>query len=203
MPLEIFSMLEEFFKPSADLQPQVWTIGKDRHVVYSPFLAEARGRKLGTSWEKWGGAEPGAKYIVVRHGDMSRALGFVKDRQVLYIVSHCSPRAKTISDNLSNQLTAEQLAQRIANDGLSKGHGPIKLYACSGGTGGVDSFASQLLAELNWQGYFAVELYAYVSTVCSLDPQTGRKSALDLDENGNPMSGPRVRASAVRIRVTL
>ena len=194
---KVFSKLKEFFKPSADLKAGKWSVGKDRHVVYSPFAVplNPKVRKLGTSWE------PHDKYIVVRHGDMPEALGFVKDSQTVFIVCHCSALAKDVEDNAGNKLTAEELAERIAADGLSKRHRRVKLYACSGGTGGLDSFASQLAGELILQGYFSLELYAYVSTVCSLDPDTGQKSALDLDQKGEPVQGTRVRPRNMRVRV--
>src|SRR5271166_5254940 len=155
--------LKGFFKRTPDIQ---WSVGKDFHVVYSPFPVINGVRPLGTSWERH------SKYIVVRHGDMPKALGFVKDSQTLFIVCHCGARATYVEDNQRprpNTLTAEKLAKRIKDDGLSTHISRIKLYACSGGAGGVDSFASQLALELLLRGYYRVELYAYLSTVTSLD----------------------------------
>lgn len=192
---EIFDQLVKFLTPAPEIQVGTWSIAKDRHVVYSPFPAITGVRKLGTSWE------PHDKYIVVRHGDMKAALGFVKDGQTVYIVCHCNAKATRVADNARNKLTAQELASRVEKDGLSKHIRRVKLYACSGGAGGVDSFASQFVAEMRLLGYADCEFYAYLSTVYSLNAQTGRKLAMELDENGKEVKGKYVRASCMRIKV--
>jgi hypothetical protein len=201
----IFSKLKEFFKPTVDIQvSQVgpWAVGQDRVVVYSPFPTQTDGtRNLGISWEE--NNKKFDKYTVIRHGDLPRALSFVKDSQGVFIVCHCSALATHVEDNVRprpNKLTAAELAERIEKDGLSKGHRRIKLWACSGAAGGLDSFANELARKLLLRGYYSLELYAYLSTVCSLDPNTRQKSALALDRNGHPINGKLVRARDMRVQ---
>lgn len=171
---------------------------KDFHVVYSPFAAPKNPnvRKLGTSWEPHDD-----KYIVVRHGDDPKALGWVKDGQTVYVVGHCAELATTLSDNEGRELTAEQLAKQMKADGLPLAIRRIKLYACSGGAGGHWSFASQLGAWLKDQGFHSFELFAYTTTVYSLDPKSGHKLANSLDSNGHEDANHRVPASSMRIQV--
>lgn len=168
---------------------------KDLHIVYSPFPKPAKKgvRALGTSWEKHS-----SKFLVVRHGDFQQALGFVKDGQTVYIVCHCSPMSDHVSDNEGNQLSAAQLALRMRLDGLSPGIKRLKLYACSGASGGVYSFASQLGLELKHAGFHSFTLYAYHTTLYSLNDVTGKKTANALDAFGNEDPTQQVPASSVR-----
>lgn len=169
-------------------------VGPQKQIVYSPFSVADAGaeRLLGTSWA------PHGKYEVRRHGDSPHPLAFLNPETMMYIVSHCGPGGTVVQDNNRNQLTASELAARIKSDGLSLHHRTIKLYACSGGAGGADgtpSFASQLLAHLKALGYDRLQLFAYLTTLYSLNGQTGAKFAL------TPSGTARTRASNVRVQV--
>lgn len=83
----------------------------------------------------------------------------------VYVFGHGSPKSDVISDNSGNQLTMDELAVQLLSDGLSLAHKVIKLNACNGGTGGLQSMANKLLMAMRGAGFPAVKVYGYTENL--------------------------------------
>lgn len=95
----------------------------------------------------------------------SGALSGVGTGTQVYIFGHGAPKSDTISDNVGTSLTMDELAQQLKDAGLKGGHKVIKLNACNGGTGGLQSMACKLMVAMRGAGFPAVSVYGYTENL--------------------------------------
>ena len=83
----------------------------------------------------------------------------------LYVVGHGATGADGIFDNTGNMISVADLAQRLVDEGVSKSHQVIKLWACEGGAGGQASTANKFLGELRKLGFEKVVVLGYLPSI--------------------------------------
>ena len=98
-----------------------------------------------------------------------RCLSRVKTTEKLYVYAHGAAGEGKIggnrNDGSSKRYSAQELANLLVAEGLSKAHQDLRLYSCESGVGDDQSFASQLKDAMVELGYRSLRVTGYQGDV--------------------------------------
>lgn len=186
--------------------------------IYIPFSNSENNQQLVASVESWrremrvyasqmfGADAVNAKRktpVILVHGNGKPLLqlnSLQPDQYTLYVVAHCN-LGKNCIWNINMfvkervEIYADELVQRMHDDGLPRNIVNLKLYACRGGLRGDDdskSFAERLANVMRESIYTDVVVTAYKEPL--------RAAAVTAQSNGHKLTESGARSSSVSVK---